>query len=71
MKSLRTAYQKYRNGDSLTDEEIQDMLDAIEWAQEFLNMSPDFALARTRAIQDEIELKGFMTARTQRKNQQK
>lgn len=63
---LQDAYARYRRGDGITTEELREILNAIEDAQAFLSMSPDFGLARQRSIQDQSNLESYLRVRQER-----
>lgn len=66
-KALQVAYEKFRRGDHLTDQDIRDLLKAIALSIPFLQASPDFALMRRQASMDENTLYDYQQARKRNK----
>jgi len=64
--SVRLAYTKYRNGDGVTDRELDQLLEAITLALPYLQASPAFSLVYREAVTDREALEGFKRARKSR-----
>jgi hypothetical protein len=64
----RDAYDRYRSGDGITDEQLDLLLEAIEAALPFLSASPAFSLVHREALTDREALQGFKQARSLRQS---
>ena len=60
---MKSAYEKFRRDDPITDQEIRDLLKAIKAAEPYLEASPIFDLMRVQAVHDRYALEGYQQAR--------
>jgi len=66
-QQIREIYKRYRDGNGITDTELEQLLDAIEGALPFLAASPAFSLVYREARTDRVALEGYRRARQERR----
>lgn len=64
--NLKAAFQKYAQGDSVTDEELDAMIASAESALPYLQARPDYGIASSATARDLEMLKSFRRERGRR-----